>query len=482
MNPTKDKLLIVDDEIMFLKLMERIFQTHFDVRICTGGPEALELIKSGFYPGVIVSDQRMPDMTGSEFLSKSMDYSPDSVKIILTGFSEPKDIIPCINEAHAYMFLKKPSSELELIQAVRISFDHFRDIRANKNSSEKLNESVAELNLVKKELYNTISQIIHGMTGFSNEYDCYFYTKHTSYVAKIAKTIAETMNLDKQKIVHITFAALLHQTTYIGMPKIMFLHDPYEIEDSKRTHFFELFFNNISHLKRISILEPITEIVAQLWNHHDGSGHNNPYTGNRFTQEAQIVALANIYHNKVYKVLPEDIEKFQTKGIAIQSANETLSRHAEAVKYFLKKSVWFDMDISTVLHNLIKKKMCPELIPIASELRTTIPFMNVRLDQKTVAKEIKPVEVIKPIQEVPPDLEDTFILNINSDSIVFEKDLSSSALKSGMVTNQNVVTREGKMVVRNNVTLDENLIKQIKTLDDSGLLFGSISVKITSEV
>ena len=121
----KGKLLIVDDEIVFLKLLVRIFENHYDVKSATSGEDALQLLKNGFDPGVILSDQMMPNMKGSEFLESSMAFVPNSMRIILTGHTDPKEIIACINQGHAYMYMTKPFAEIQLVQAVKIAFDQY---------------------------------------------------------------------------------------------------------------------------------------------------------------------------------------------------------------------------------------------------------------------------------------------------------------------------------------------------------------------
>ena len=84
----KPRMLVVDDEPDNLDLLYRTFRRDFKVLRAESGVEALEVLSSEGEVAVIISDQRMPEMKGTEFLSKTVPDFPDTVRIILTGFTD----------------------------------------------------------------------------------------------------------------------------------------------------------------------------------------------------------------------------------------------------------------------------------------------------------------------------------------------------------------------------------------------------------
>ena len=145
-------LLIVDDDKFFLKLLTKIFANHYEVVTADSGEAAIKLLADKLVPGVILSDQIMPGITGTEFLKKSIDYVPLSTRLIITANNDPKSIIESINTAHAFMYLTKPVEELQIVQAIKIAFDH----HTSKSTSQK---AITDLNLKIDELKNSNSKI-----------------------------------------------------------------------------------------------------------------------------------------------------------------------------------------------------------------------------------------------------------------------------------------------------------------------------------
>ena len=99
---SKPRMLVVDDEPDNLDLLYRTFRRDFKVLKAASGGEALELLSQEGEVAVIISDQRMPEMKGTEFLSKTVPQFPDTVRIILTGFTDVEDLVDAINAGQVY--------------------------------------------------------------------------------------------------------------------------------------------------------------------------------------------------------------------------------------------------------------------------------------------------------------------------------------------------------------------------------------------
>jgi len=117
--PKKPKMLVVDDEPDNLDLLYRTFRREFNVLRAESGVNALSLLSSEGEVAVIISDQRMPEMKGTEFLSKTVPQFPDTVRIILTGFTDVEDLVEAINSGQVYKYITKPWDPNELKAVVQ---------------------------------------------------------------------------------------------------------------------------------------------------------------------------------------------------------------------------------------------------------------------------------------------------------------------------------------------------------------------------
>ena len=110
-------ILIVDDEVSNLVTLQDLLIDDYDVLTASGGKEALELIKTHTNPSsihVIISDQRMPEMTGVQFFEAILEEYPDTICMILTGYSDVDPVIRAINIGRVYRYITKPWNEKEL--------------------------------------------------------------------------------------------------------------------------------------------------------------------------------------------------------------------------------------------------------------------------------------------------------------------------------------------------------------------------------
>ena len=113
----KGSVLCVDDEPGILRSLKWLLQKEFDVMTANSGQEGLELVKKNSFD-VVISDQRMPGMTGSEFLREVRKTSPRPMRILLTGYSDLQSILRSVNEGEVFRFINKPWNIAELPRIV----------------------------------------------------------------------------------------------------------------------------------------------------------------------------------------------------------------------------------------------------------------------------------------------------------------------------------------------------------------------------
>jgi len=110
----KPKMLVVDDEPDNLDLLYRTFRREFQVSKAESGADALNVLATEGEVAVIISDQRMPQMKGTEFLSQTVEQYPNTMRIILTGFTDVEDLVEAINSGQVYKYITKPWDPTEL--------------------------------------------------------------------------------------------------------------------------------------------------------------------------------------------------------------------------------------------------------------------------------------------------------------------------------------------------------------------------------
>ncbi len=111
-------VLIVDDEQRSLETLRRTLEEEFRVVVAASAEDALRVLESEFVQ-VVLSDQRMPNMSGVEFLRRVREQWPDAIRMIISGYTDPADIIAAVNDAGIYQFIHKPWHPDSLLLSVR---------------------------------------------------------------------------------------------------------------------------------------------------------------------------------------------------------------------------------------------------------------------------------------------------------------------------------------------------------------------------
>lgn len=140
----KHTILCVDDENDNVEAIERIFRRKYNVLKATSGKEALEILQNNRV-SLIISDQRMPNMTGVEFLSQSLRTHPDAVRILLTGYTDVESVIAAINSGQIYRYVTKPWDPRELEVAVDRAIERFEMSQELKQKNVALEKALREL-------------------------------------------------------------------------------------------------------------------------------------------------------------------------------------------------------------------------------------------------------------------------------------------------------------------------------------------------
>ena len=167
-------VIVVDDEQNVLKSLQRLFRREEYRFICAGsGAEGLKLMTETAHVAVIISDQRMPEMNGSEFLARSREYAPDAVRMLLTGYSDMETTVAAMNEGGATRYISKPWEDSVLLQTVREGVRQYHLQQENQRQQRSLsiqNDALTDMLQLLTEQKNELERLAtqDSLTGLTN--------------------------------------------------------------------------------------------------------------------------------------------------------------------------------------------------------------------------------------------------------------------------------------------------------------------------
>ena len=160
-------LLLVDDEENITSALTRLLRRDgYDILRANSGPEGLTLLAQ-HKVGVIISDQRMPGMTGTEFLGKVKELYPDTVRIVLSGYTELNSVTDAINHGAVYKFLTKPWEDDLLRANVEEAFQRYTMKIENARLAQELRQANDDLKHINQDLEQRVErkarEVVHNL-------------------------------------------------------------------------------------------------------------------------------------------------------------------------------------------------------------------------------------------------------------------------------------------------------------------------------
>ncbi len=156
----KLKLLVVDDEPDNLDLLYRTFRREFDVFKAKSGTEALDVLEAQGEMAIIISDQRMPKMNGTDFLSRTVEPFPDTIRMVLTGYTDVEDLVSAINSGKVFKYITKPWNPKKLKVVIEQAAETYTVI---KQRTQALSRALAQ-----ESLSNSIMSAVRGSLDYSS--------------------------------------------------------------------------------------------------------------------------------------------------------------------------------------------------------------------------------------------------------------------------------------------------------------------------
>ena len=150
MSNNKITILYVDDELNNLISFKAVFRIKYNILTAISGEAAKKILRANVV-NIIITDQRMPQMTGVEFLESILDEFPDPVRILLTGYADMNAVIEAINKGKIFHYLTKPWNEDELDLTISRAYEVYKQKMDEKEMNYKLSLSNEQLEFLLRQ-------------------------------------------------------------------------------------------------------------------------------------------------------------------------------------------------------------------------------------------------------------------------------------------------------------------------------------------
>ena len=278
----KYNILLVDDEEDNLALLYRTLRGTYNLEKTTSPLHALEMLKEKDFE-LVISDHKMPEMDGVEFLKESQIIRPDSMRILLTAYSDANILIDAINYAKIYRYVKKPFNPDELQLIVSSALEYYQ----LKYDNDKL---IADL----KELFSgTIKAIMEALDAKDS-----FTSGRSRRITYYSILIAKKLGLSTIDVGKIELAGMLHDIGMIGISDDIL----YKIDELTQEEYDEIKIHitySVKILEDIKQLKDVVEIIKYHHEKYDGTGYPFGIKGEEIPMGSRIIAVTDAFYSIV---------------------------------------------------------------------------------------------------------------------------------------------------------------------------------------
>ena len=279
------KLLIVDDELPNLRLLERLFRQDYCCLTASSGEEAIKLL-SQHDVAIMITDQRMPQMSGIELLQRTAQLRPHMARILLTGYTDVEALVEAINCGLVHRYISKPWNNDDLKLKVSRALEEYE----NNKKRHALTVANDRLQARLKEVKLGIGNALDALLRIKDEYSC----EHASRVAALATKIAERMGISEEDREDLTLAAVLHRLGHVGTPDEL-LWKIGSLTTAERAVYQGHSERGARILAIIPELKNVADMVLFHHENFDGSGFPRGLQGEQIPLACRIIRVADEY-------------------------------------------------------------------------------------------------------------------------------------------------------------------------------------------
>jgi response regulator RpfG family c-di-GMP phosphodiesterase len=307
-------ILCVDDEPNILSALRRLFRTT-GLRVLTAesGAAALDILSTESVD-LIISDMRMPMMSGAELLQQVRSRWPAVTRLLLTGYADISSTISAINEGQIYRYITKPWNDGDLLSIVKDAMER----KALEDDKKRLEALTARQNEELKSLNSSLEKKVEARTAdlaqandrlkrnyfnsiktFSNllELRGGQLMGHGRKVADLARKTAKALNLGEETVHELFIAALMHDIGFIGLSDQILSTPVTKLspEDLARYRMHPIFGEQ--SLMSLDDMQPVATLIRAHHERHDGRGFPDGLQGDDIPIGARILSVVDTYED-----------------------------------------------------------------------------------------------------------------------------------------------------------------------------------------
>ncbi|MEW6683088.1 MAG: HD domain-containing phosphohydrolase [Nitrospirota bacterium] len=294
------RLLIVDDEPFVLSALTRLLRRDgYEVVTATGPGLGIELLQAQAV-GVIVSDYRMPEMDGVEFLRRAREVVPDAIRIILSGYAETHAILSAVNNGGIHKYLTKPWNDEQLRLEIKSGFDLYHLAATNRELQETLSRQNEELRTLAKslaveqarqrEIFRSTIEVLVTLPKLNSP----AVVRHSNRVERLCRAVGEQLGWNDDAMAQLDLAARLHDVGNLAVDfRILLKSGSLNAEERSAVQQHAVVPEQL--LSGVPGLETAVQVLRSHHENFDGSGYPDGLAGAAIPRSSQILHLADTY-------------------------------------------------------------------------------------------------------------------------------------------------------------------------------------------
>ncbi len=312
-------LLFIDDEANILSSLKRLFRPlGYRIFTAEGGAQGLEILAQESID-LVVSDMRMPEMNGAQFLEIVRQKWPETVRILLTGYAEIGATIDAINKGQVYRYISKPWEDHDITLTIKLALQHkmlereklrlegltqqqneeLKDLNANleekvKARTQEVRQTMALLESAHESLKKNFITSVRVFSNLIEMRDASM-VGHSRRVADLSKAIAQRMDMTDDEVQDVFIAALLLDVGKIGLSDSLLNKTFSSLNSEERDEVIQYPIKGQLVLMALDELQGAAQLIRNHRERFDGMGFPDRLAGLAIPLAARILALAKDY-------------------------------------------------------------------------------------------------------------------------------------------------------------------------------------------
>jgi putative two-component system response regulator len=300
-------ILILDDNPDVVESLRLLLEPEYRVLGAIRVRDALRLLEQEAVH-VIMTDQRMPEMSGVEFLARTREKHADAVRVLFTGYADLATVVNAVNAGHVHRYIGKPWDPEELLSILRQAIERYELHTDRKRLLAELRAKNRELERANAELAEAYDTTLEGWSRALELRD-QETDGHTRRVTEMTLRLARAMGLSEAERVHIRRGALLHDIGKMAIPDgILLKPGPLTPKEWSLMRHHPIYAHEL--LSPIRFLEPALDIPYCHHERWDGAGYPRGLKGEEIPLAARIFAVVDAWdalrsERPYHRALPE---------------------------------------------------------------------------------------------------------------------------------------------------------------------------------